>query len=66
VEEVSGGQRKLHNEELRNLYASPNNNRVSKSRRMRWKGYMAHMEEMRNLYKILLGKLKGKRPFKNT
>jgi hypothetical protein len=34
-----------------------------KSRRMKWAGYVAHMGEMRNAYKILVGKLKQKRPF---
>jgi hypothetical protein len=41
--EVIGGWRKLHNEELRNLYSSPSIIRMIKSRRMRWKGHVAHM-----------------------
>jgi hypothetical protein len=46
-EEVTGGLRQLHNEELRNLYSSPNINRVIKSRTMRWAGYVERMEAMR-------------------
>jgi len=61
-EEVVGSWRRLHNEELLNLYASPNIIRVMKSRRMIWVGYVAHMGEMRNVYKILVRKPKGKRP----
>jgi hypothetical protein len=46
--EVTGNWKRLHNEELHNLYASPNIIRVSKSRRMRWVGHLAHMEDIRN------------------
>jgi hypothetical protein len=60
--EVEGGWRRLHNEELRNLYASPNVIRGIKSRRMKWAGRVAHMEEVRNASKILIGKSEGKRP----
>jgi hypothetical protein len=49
-EEVAGGWRKLHNEELRNC-ASPNIIGVIKSRRMRWAGHVAHMEEMKSTYR---------------
>jgi len=52
-EEVAGGWRRLHNEELHNLHASPNI-RVIKSRRMRWAKHIAHMGEMRSAYKILV------------
>jgi hypothetical protein len=62
-EEVAGGWRRLHNEELHNLYASPNIIRVIKSRRMTWAGHVAHLREIRSTYKILIGKPEGKRPF---
>jgi hypothetical protein len=45
-----GGWRKLHNDELHYLYSSPNIIRMIKSRRMRWAGHVAHMEEKRNSY----------------
>jgi hypothetical protein len=57
-----GGCRKLHNEELHNLYSSPSIIRMIKSRRMRWVGHVTCMEEKRNAYMILVGKLEGKRP----
>jgi hypothetical protein len=44
-DEVIGGWRKLHNEELHNLYCSPSIIRITKSRRMRWAGHVARMEE---------------------
>jgi hypothetical protein len=50
----------MHNEELHNLYASSNIVWVIMLRRMRWSGHVAHMGEMRNAYKILVGKLEGK------
>jgi hypothetical protein len=49
-----GDWRKLHNEELHNLYSSPN--RMIKSRRMRLAGHVARMGEKRNAYRILVGK----------
>jgi hypothetical protein len=61
TEEVAGGYRRLHNEELRDLYASPNIVRVIKSRCMRWTGHVACMEERSNAYNILMGKYKWKR-----
>jgi hypothetical protein len=59
---VTGGWRKLHNEEFHNLYSSPSIIRIIKSRRMRWAGHVARMEEKRNVYKLLVGKPEGKRP----
>jgi hypothetical protein len=50
------------NEELHNLYFSPNIIRMMKSRRMRWAGHVAQMGEKRNAYRILVGKPEGKRP----
>ena len=54
--------RKLHNEELRDLYSIPNIVRVVKSRRMRWAGYVARMGEERGVHRVLVGKFEGKRP----
>ena len=54
--------RKLHNEELNNLYTSPNIFRVIKSRRLRWAGHVARMEEGRGVHKVLVEKPEGKRP----
>jgi hypothetical protein len=62
LEEVTGGWRKLHNEELHYLYSSPSIIRISKSRRMRWAGHVAQMREKRNVYRLLVGKPEGKRP----
>jgi hypothetical protein len=53
--------RKLHHEELQNLYSSPSIIRVIKSRRMRWAGNVARMGEKRNAYRILVGKPEGTR-----
>jgi hypothetical protein len=61
-DKVTGGWRNLHNEELRNLYSSPSIIRMIKSRRMRWSGLVARMEEKRNSYRILEGKAEGKNP----
>jgi hypothetical protein len=60
-EEVAGGWRRLHNEELHNLYASPNTVRVIKSRRLICVGRVARMGDTRHAYEILVGKLEGKR-----
>jgi hypothetical protein len=51
-----GSWRKLHNGELHNRYFSPNIFRVIKSRRMRWAGHVARMEEGRGIYKVLVGR----------
>jgi hypothetical protein len=61
-DEVTGGWRKLHNEELRDLYSSPSIIRIMKSRWMRWAGHVARMGEKRNAYRLLVGKPEGKRP----
>ena len=60
--EVTGEWRKLHNEELKGLYSSPNIVRVIKSRRMIWAGHVARMGEGRGVYMVLVGKPEGKRP----
>jgi hypothetical protein len=59
---VTGGWRKLHNEELHNLYSSSSIIRIIKSRRMRWAGHVARMGEERNMYRLLVGKPEGKKP----
>jgi hypothetical protein len=59
---VTGEWRKLHDEELHNLYSSPDIIRQIKSRGMRWAGHVARMGEERKVYKVLVGKAKGKRP----
>jgi hypothetical protein len=61
-DEVTGEWRRLHNEELNDLYSSPNIVRVIKSRRMRWPGHVARMGEERGVYRVLVGKPEGKRP----
>jgi len=60
-DEVTGEWRKLHNEELNDLYSLPSIVRVIKSR-MKWTGYVAHMGESRGAYRVLVGKPEGKRP----
>jgi hypothetical protein len=52
----------LHNEELNDVYASPNFVGAIKLRRMRWAGHVARMEEWRGVYRVLVGKPEGKRP----
>ena len=61
-DEVTGEWRRLHNEELNDLYSSPKILRVIKSRRMRWAGHVARMGEERGMYRVLVGKPEGKRP----
>jgi hypothetical protein len=60
--EEDGLWRKLHNDELHDLYSSRNMVRVIKSRRMRWAGHVARMGEGRGAYKVWVGRPKGKRP----
>ena len=55
----------MHNEELNDLYSSPNIVRVIKSRRMKWAGHVARMGEERGAYRVLVGKPEGKRPLGN-
>jgi hypothetical protein len=59
-----GEWRKLHSEELHNLYSSPDIVRQIKSRRMRWAGHVAHMGEEREMCKVLVGGPEGKRPLR--
>ena len=61
-EKVTGEWRRLHSEELNDLYSSPNTVRVIKSKRMRRDGHVARMDEDRGAYRVLVGKPDGKRP----
>jgi len=61
-DEVTGEWRRLHNEELNDLYSSANIVRVIKSRKMRLAGHVARMGEERGVYRVLLGKPQGRRP----
>jgi hypothetical protein len=61
-DKVTGEWRKLHKEELRDLYSLLNIVWVVKSRRMRWVGHLAHMGEGRSVHRVLVGKPEGKRP----
>ena len=60
-DEITGERRKLHNEELNDMYCSPNIIRMIKSRRMRWAGHVAHLAERRCVFRVLVGKPVGKR-----
>ncbi|KDR23576.1 hypothetical protein L798_12400 [Zootermopsis nevadensis] len=60
--EDDGGWRKLHNDELKNLYSSPNIVGLIKSRRMRWAKHVARMDGTRGVHRVLVGKPEGKRP----
>jgi len=62
-DEVTREWRKLHNEELNDLYCSPNIVRVVKSTGMRWAGHVALMGESSGVYRVLVWKSEGKRPF---
>jgi len=59
-DEVRWEWRRLHNEELNDLYSSPNIVRVIKTRRMRWAGNVASMGEEKRVYRVLVGKLEGR------
>jgi hypothetical protein len=61
-DEVTGEWRKLHNEQLNDLYSLPHIVRVVKSRRMRWAGHVARMGEGRGVHRVLVGKPEGRRP----
>jgi hypothetical protein len=61
-DEVTVELRKLHNEELKDLYSLPNIVRVVKSRRMRCAGHVARMGEDRDVHRVLVGKPEGKMP----
>ena len=61
-DEITGEWRKLHNAELHAFYSSPNIIRNLKSRRLRWAGHVAYMEQFRNAYRVLVGKPESKRP----
>ena len=58
-DEVTGEWRRLHNEELNDLYTSPNIVRMIKSRRMRWAEHVARVGKERGLYRVLVGKPEG-------
>jgi hypothetical protein len=60
--EEDGSWKKLHNDELHDLYSSPNIVRVIKSRRMRGAGHVARMGEGRDAYRVLVGRPEGKKP----
>jgi hypothetical protein len=62
TDEVTRGWRKLHNEELGDLYSSPSIIRIIKSRRMRWAGHLPRMGEKSNAYRLSVGKPEGKSP----
>jgi hypothetical protein len=59
---VTGEWRKVHNEELHDLYSSPSIIRIMKARRMRWVGHVGRMGEKRNAYNVLVGRPEGMRP----
>jgi len=61
-DKVTREWRKLHNEELSDLYSLPIIVRVVKSRRMRWAGHVARMGQGRGVYRVVVGKPEGKKP----
>jgi len=64
-DEVTGDWRRLHNEELNDLYCSPNVFRVTKSRRMGWAGHVTRMGLKRAVYRVLVGRYEGNRPIED-
>ena len=62
-DEITGEWRKLHNAELHASYSSPNIIRSLRSRRLRWAGHVARMDQSRNALRVLVGKPEGKRPW---
>ena len=65
-DEVTGDWRRLHKEQINDLYCSPNIVRVIKWRRVRWVGHVARMGEERGVYRVLVGKPEGRRPLRRT
>jgi hypothetical protein len=63
---VTGEWRKLHNEELHDLYSSPSIIRIMNARSMRWEGHVARMGEKRNAYNVVGGKARGKEATRKT
>ena len=63
-DEIAGEWRKLHNAELHALHSSSNIIRNLKSRRLRWAGHIARMQQFRNAYRVLVGKPESKRPLR--
>jgi len=61
-DEVTGEWRRLHNEELNDMYCSPKIVRVVKSRRMKWTGHVASMRERTGVYRVMVGKPDKKSP----
>jgi hypothetical protein len=61
-DEVTGEWRRIHNEELNDLYSSPNIVQMIKSRRIRWAGHVARMGEEGGVHRVLVEKPEGKRP----
>jgi hypothetical protein len=62
IDELTGERRKLHNEELHDLYSSPSIIRIIKARRMRWAGHVTRKGEKRSVYRLLVGNPEGRRP----